>query len=169
MSAIRYALLDARDREGLADLLITIVAAGGSVSFMHPLAREDALRFWDQSLAQAAQGRRLIWGAFDGADLIGTVTLHLDCPPNQPHRGEIAKMMVSPSYRGRGIGADLLSRAEAAARAHHRTLLVLDTAVDEGAGDFYRKYDYQWAGTIPDFAYKPLGGLTGTDIFYKKL
>ena len=169
MNSIHLALLDQRHCEALADLLVEIVAAGGSVSFMHPLAREDALAFWEQSLAQAAQGRRMIWGAFEGAELLGTVTLHLDCPPNQPHRGEIAKMMTRPSHQGRGIGTMLLRAAEEAARHHQRRLLVLDTADDEGAGPFYRKLDYILAGTIPDYAFKPHGGLTGTQIFYKYL
>lgn len=169
MSAIRLALLEQQHCEALADLLVEIVAAGGSVSFMHPLARDEALAFWRQSLAIAAQGRRIIWGAFDGEHLVGTVTLHLDCPPNQPHRGEIAKMMTRYSHRGRGIGTMLLRAAEDAARRHQRSLLVLDTAEEDGAGAFYRKLGYVFVGTIPAYALKPHGGLTGTQLFYKLL
>lgn len=136
---------------------------------MHPLAREDACEFWDSSLASAERGGRFVLGAFAGDDLVGTVTLHLDCPPNQPHRGEIAKMMTRQDFRGRGVGSALLREAESLARMHQRRLLVLDTAVDEGATGFYQKLGYQLAGTIPDFALKPHGGLTGTNIFYKYL
>jgi ribosomal protein S18 acetylase RimI-like enzyme len=78
-------------------------------------------------------------------------------------------MMTAASHRGRGIGTALLQEAERLARQNGRTLLVLDTAVDEGATDFYRKLGYVLAGTIPDFALKPHGGLTGTNIFYKYL
>jgi GNAT superfamily N-acetyltransferase len=169
MSALAITPLDARNRDALAALLIDTVAHGGSVSFMHPLAEADARAFWDASLAAAARGGRFVLGAFEGDALVGTVTLHLDCPPNQPHRGEIAKMMTRHDRRGRGIGSALLRDAERIARENKRTLLVLDTAVDEGATDFYRGLGYQLAGTIPDFALKPHGGLTGTNIFYKYL
>lgn len=169
MSAPVIVPLDQGHRAALADLLIETVAHGGSVSFMHPLSEDDANAFWDGSLAAAARGGRVVLGAFDGDALLGTVTLLLDCPPNQPHRGEIAKMMTRKSARGRGIGSALLGEAERIARENKRTLLVLDTAVDEGATDFYKKLGYVLAGTIPDFALKPLGGLTGTNIFYKYL
>ena len=169
MSGFLIAPLDARHRDALATLLVDTVAQGGSVSFMHPLAQDDACAFWDASLAQAARGVRFVLGAFDGETLIGTVTLHCDCPPNQPHRGEIAKMMTAASHRGRGVGTALLQEAERVARQNGRSLLVLDTAVDEGATDFYQKLGYVLAGTIPDFALKPRGGLTGTNIFYKYL
>ncbi|RUW44535.1 GNAT family N-acetyltransferase, partial [Mesorhizobium sp. M8A.F.Ca.ET.021.01.1.1] len=88
----------------LTDLLVETVAAGGSVSFMHPLAAEAARAFWETSLAAAARGERMVLGAWDGGALVGTVTLLLDCPPNQPHRAEIAKLMTSVEYRGRGVG-----------------------------------------------------------------
>lgn len=169
MSALSIHPLDARHRDALAALLVDTVAQGGSVSFMHPLALDDAQAFWDASLAQAARGVRFVLGAFDGGTLVGTVTLHCDCPPNQPHRGEIAKMMTAASHRGRGVGSALLREAEQIARQQGRTLLVLDTAVDEGATGFYEKLGYTLAGMIPDFALKPHGGLTGTNIFYKYL
>ena len=169
MSALSIHPLDARHRDALAALLVDTVAQGGSVSFMHPLALDDAQAFWDASLAQAARGVRFVLGAFDGDTLVGTVTLHCDCPPNQPHRGEIAKMMTAVSHRRRGVGSALLREAEQIARQQGRTLLVLDTAVDEGATGFYEKLGYTLAGMIPDFALKPHGGLTGTNIFYKYL
>src|SRR5450756_1235381 len=78
----------------LGEILIETVANGGSVSFMHPLAPEAADRFWRDSLASAGRGERIVLGAFDGEILIGTVTLQLALPPNQPHRAEIAKMMT---------------------------------------------------------------------------
>src|SRR5215813_6789489 len=117
----------------LSDILVETVAHGGSVSFMHPLPRETASRFWETSLASADRGERIVLGAFDGNGLIGTVTLLLDLPPNQPHRGEIAKMMTRLSHRNRGVATALLRTAEQMALDRGRTLLVLDTAVEDGA------------------------------------
>ena len=153
----------------LADILIDVVADGGSVSFMHPLAPADATAFWESSLAAAARGERIVFGAFDGDEVVATVTLQLAMPPNQPHRAEIAKMMTRPSHRGRGIARRLLQAAEARAFAEGRSLLVLDTAVDDGASEFYARLGYVEVGVISDYAYKPHGGLTGTRLFWKRL
>src|ERR1700761_1302300 len=117
----------------LTDLLIETVAAGGSVSFMHPLDPQTAFAFWQSSLAAADRNERVVLGAWEDNNLIGTVTLLLDCPPNQPHRAEIAKMMTRVSHRGRGIATALLHAAERLAVERARTLLVLDTASDGGA------------------------------------
>ncbi|MBZ9741764.1 MULTISPECIES: GNAT family N-acetyltransferase [unclassified Mesorhizobium] len=153
----------------LADLLVETVAAGGSVSFMHPLALEAASAFWEKSLASAAKGERMVLGAWDGKALIGTVTLLLDCPPNQPHRAEIAKLMTSVEYRGRSVGTRLMRAAERLAAERGRTLLVLDTATEEGASGLYETLGFTLAGEIPDYALKPHGGLTGTLIYWKRI
>jgi len=153
----------------LGQMLIETVAHGGSVSFMHPLAPDAAERFWTGALAAAARGERIILGAFDGANLVGTVTLLLDCPPNQPHRAEIAKMMTRVSHRGRGIATALLRTAERLAIERARTLLVLDTATDGGASKLYEGLGFTFAGEIPDYALKPHGGLTGTMLYWKRL
>lgn len=156
-------------RAALSALLIETVASGGSVSFMHPLAQEAADAFWDNSLAAADRGERIVLGAFDGEELIATVTLLLDLPPNQPHRAEIAKMMTRLSHRGRGIARALLREAERIALARGRTLLVLDTAVDDGASWLYERTGFTLTGVIPDYALKPHGGLTGTMIYWKRI
>jgi ribosomal protein S18 acetylase RimI-like enzyme len=133
-------------RAMLSEILIETVANGGSVSFMHPLSQEAA----EESL-------------------IGTVTLLLDLPPNQPHRAEIAKMMTRVSHRHRGIATALLREAERMAIARGRWLLVLDTAEDEGAAGLYERMGFKLTGVIPDYALKPHGGLTGTLIYWKRL
>lgn len=153
----------------LAEILIEVVANGGSVHFMHPLAFEDAMTFWRESLEAADRGERIILGAFDEGKLVSTVTLQLKGPPNQPHRGEIAKMMTRMSHRGRGVASRLLDEAERIAVARGRMLLVLDTAIDGGASRLYERHGYIAAGEIPDYAYKPHGGLTGTRIFWKRI
>lgn len=153
----------------LADLLVETVAGGASVSFMHPLAPDDAHAFWTRSLAAAAQGERIVLGAFDGPALVATVTLLLDCPPNQPHRAEIAKLMTRSSHRGRGIAAALMREAERLAVERSRTLLVLDTASEGGASGLYEGLGFVFAGEIPDYALSPHGGLNGARIYFKRI
>jgi GNAT superfamily N-acetyltransferase len=160
---------DAATSAMLAQILVEVVAHGGSVSFMHPLAPTDALAFWDAALAAAARAERVVLGAWDGAQLVATVSVLLDCPPNQPHRAEIAKLMTRPSHRGRGAARALMQRAEAVALEHGKTLLVLDTATEGGAAPLYQALGYTLAGTIPGYALKPHGGLTGTMIFWKAI
>ena len=155
--------------EMLSDLLIETVANNGSVSFMHPLDRKTAQAFWDDALASAARGERVVFGAWDGDSLVGTVTLLLNCPPNQPHRAEISKMMTRVSHRSRGIATALMRAAEACAVERSRTLLVLDTAVEDGASTLYERLGFVLAGVIPDYALKPHGGLTGTMVYWKRI
>ena len=155
--------------EALGTMLMEVVANGGSVGFMQPVTRERATTFWNGVLAAADRGERIVLGAWEGDHLVATVSLLLDFPPNQPHRAEIAKMMTRPSHRGRGIASALMRRAEALAVEHTRTLLVLDTAADEGASEFYERLGYTLTGEIPDYALKPLGGLTATKIYWKRV
>ncbi|MGY4570605.1 GNAT family N-acetyltransferase [Bradyrhizobium sp. BEA-2-5] len=156
-------------RSALGELLVETVAGGGSVSFMHPLSPDDADAFWQDSLGAAARGERIVLGAFTGSDLIGTVTLLLKLPPNQPHRAEIAKMMTRVAHRHRGVATELMRAAEQLAIAHGRTLLVLDTAEEDGAAPLYERLGFQLTGIIPDYALKPHGGLTGTMIYWKRI
>jgi ribosomal protein S18 acetylase RimI-like enzyme len=156
-------------RSSLSALLVETVASGGSVSFMHPLPQEAADAFWRDSLAAAERGERIVLGAFEAENLVATVTLLLSLPPNQPHRAEIAKMMTRLSHRHRGIATELMRAAEKLAIERGRTLLVLDTAVDEGASGLYEGLGFNLTGIIPDYALRPHGGLTGTMIYWKKI
>ena len=153
----------------LSEMLIEAVANGGSVSFMHALPPAMANSFWENSLASAARGERIVFGAFDGAALVGTVTLLFDLPPNQPHRAEMAKMITRISHRHRGIATALLREAERAAIKRGRWLLVLDTAVDDGASALYERVGFTLSGVIPEYAFRPCGGLTGAMIYWKRL
>ncbi len=153
----------------LGEMLVEAVANGGSVSFMHPLPLQEAKAFWRDALGSADRGERIVLGAFDGEELIGTVTLLLKLSQNQPHRAEIAKMLTRLSHRHRGVATALLREAERAAIEHGRWLLVLDTAEDEGAAGLYERVGFKLAGLIPDYAFKPYGGLTGTLIYWKRL
>jgi ribosomal protein S18 acetylase RimI-like enzyme len=145
----------------LADILIAVVAAGGSVSFMHPLSRTDAEAFWTGSLQAADRGERVVLGARLSGRLVATVTLAFAAWPNQPHRAEIAKLMTAPAHRGQGLATALTVEAERLAAASGRTLLTLDTAEEDGAAGLYEQLGYVRAGFIPGYALKPHGGLTG--------
>jgi GNAT superfamily N-acetyltransferase len=150
-------------------MLVEVVENGGLVSFLHPLAMEEAIEFWERAMKEALKGDRLILGAFDGDRLVGTVTLLLTFSQNQPHRAEVGKMMTRVAYRGKGIARALMLEAERLARGKMRTLLVLNTAAEEGAAGLYEKLGFNVAGFIPNFMLKPHGGLTGTIIYWKEI
>ncbi|HEY2348310.1 MAG TPA: GNAT family N-acetyltransferase [Puia sp.] len=155
--------------EELSELIIEVVANGGSVSFMHPLSKKAAVAFWEASLASADRGERVVFGARENGKLISTVTLLVNCPENQPHRAEIAKLMTKVDKRGQGVARALVTAAEQMAAKKGRTLLNLDTAADEGAAGFYESLGFNKSGVIPDYALKPYGGLTDTIIFWKRI
>jgi ribosomal protein S18 acetylase RimI-like enzyme len=155
--------------EELADLLIEIVDNGGSVSFMHPLAKKTATAFWEASLASADRGERVVLGAREDGKLVATVSLLLNCPENQPHRAKIAKLMTRVNRRGHGVARSLVTEAERIAIEKGRTLLNLDTAADKGAAGFYESLGFHKSGVIPDYALKPRGGLTDTIIYWKRI
>jgi hypothetical protein len=171
MQPIRIAPLTASRATiaALSEMLVETVVHGGSVGFMHPMPLAEAEAFWRDSLGAASRGERIVLGAFDGESLIGTVTLLLNLPPNQPHRAEIAKMMTRVSHRHHGIATALLYEAERIALERGRWLLVLDTAEDEGAAGLYERLGFKLTGVIPNYALKPHGGLTGTLIYWKRL
>jgi ribosomal protein S18 acetylase RimI-like enzyme len=171
MSAIEIRELRAWPKtcEMLSEILIETVAHGGSVTFLHPLDPAAARAFWVGALAAADRGERIILGAWDSEILAGTVSLLLDMPPNQLHRAEVVKLMTRPIYRGRGVAAALMRTIEREAAARTRTLLTLDTAADDGASGLYEKLGFVHAGTIPDYASKPHGGLTGAMFYWKRI
>ena len=118
------------------------VDGGASVSYMAPFPLEQARSAFEGFVAEAEQGRRLVLAAFLDGDLVGTVQVILALPPNQPHRAEIAKLLVHRRARGRGIAQQLMEHAEAEARAEGKTLLVLDAVT----GGMPRVSTRAWAG-----------------------
>jgi GNAT superfamily N-acetyltransferase len=163
-AAEAYAQLD-----GLADVLADCVAGGASVSYMAPFSREQAREACAGFAAEVEQGRRLLLGAFDGDRLVGTVQVILALPPNQPHRGEIAKLLVHRSARRRGVAQLLMEQAEAAARAEGKTLLVLDTVTGDPAERLYERLGWSRVGVIPGYALYPDGRPCDTTVFWKGL
>lgn len=155
--------------EALADVLIDCVEGGASVSFMLPLTRERALAFWRRVAEDAAAGRRALLVVEDAEGVCGTVQLILDLPENQPHRADLAKMLVHRRARRLGIGVALLRGAERVARDCGRTLLVLDAVTDSPAARMYERHGWVRVGDVPNFALYPDGGFCSTTYFYRDL
>lgn len=155
----------------LTALLLDSVAHGASIGFLAAITRGEAAAYWRSVLEELPGGARLLLGAFDEAGrLTGAVQLALATRPNSRHRAEVQKLLVFAAARRRGVGAALMTRLEAEARARGRTLLFLDTSVGEaGAVEFYESLGYLRAGGIPDYAANPDGQLVPNVIFYKRL
>jgi GNAT superfamily N-acetyltransferase len=154
---------------GLSDVLIDCVEGGASVSFMHPLAAERAQAFWRRVAEGVARNERALLVADDAVGIVGTVQLALDQPENQPHRADLAKMLVHRRARRQGLGAALMSAAEALARESGKSLLVLDTVTGGDAERLYARLGWQRSGVIPGYALTPRGGLCDTTVFYRVL
>ena len=164
----RLLAVDPKQIEQLADVLIDCVEGGASVSFMQPLTRTRAVAFWERIAKAIASGERAILVAEDTLGICGNVQLILDLPENQPHRADIAKMLVHRRGRRRGVGAALLVAAEEHALRSGKTVLVLDTASDD-AERLYVRQGWQLCGHIPDYALMPDGALCATTVYYKLL
>ena len=158
----------ATELEALADVLVDCVEGGASVSFMLPMTRAKALAFWRDVAAGVARGERALLVVEDAQGIAGTVQVVLAQPENQPHRADVAKMLVHRRARRQGAGATLMGAAEREARAEGKTLLVLDTA-DDTAARLYARLGWLEVGTIPRYALLPAGGECATTIFYRPL
>lgn len=152
-----------------AALLEACVADGASIGFLHPMPAGEAEAYWRGVARGVEDGDILLWSVADEDGVVGTIQLHPVGKPNGAHRAEIAKLMVHPKARGRGLAKVLMQTAEDAARALGRRLLVLDTVEGGVADGLYRKLGWTEAGKIPDFALKSGGGSEPTVLFWKQL
>lgn len=156
--------------EGLADLLIDCVEGGASVSFMGPLPRAKAIAFWQGVADGVARGERVLLVAEDAdRTIVGTVQLVLAMPDNQPHRADVAKMLVLRQARRQGIAAALMTAIDGEARCAGRTVLVLDTLTGGDAERLYARAGWQRVGSVPDYALMPDGAFCATTFFHKQL
>lgn len=154
---------------GLSDVLMDCVEGGASVSFMHPLAAAKAEAFWRGVADGVARNERALLVADDARGIVGTVQLVLGQPENQPHRADLAKMLVHRRARRQGLGRALMGAAEALARECAKSLLVLDTVTGGDAERLYAGLGWQRTGVIPGYALMPRGGLCDTTVFYRVL
>lgn len=157
-----------REIAGLAEVLCDCVLGGASVSFMSPLSPARAQEYWRAVASEVERGQSIVLGAYWDGAIVGTVSLVLKQPENQPHRADLAKMLVHRRARRQGVGAALLGAAEAEALGAGKTLLVLDTASLD-AERVYARGGWQRVGEIPDYALWPQGGYCATTVFYKRL
>jgi GNAT superfamily N-acetyltransferase len=155
--------------DGLADVLHDCVEGGASVGFMAPFTRDDARVFFAGLAPELEAGQRILLAAYDDGAVVGTVQVAFPWQPNQPHRGDVAKLLVHRRARGQGIARKLMSRAEDEAAVEGKTLLVLDTVTASPAYRLYESMGWTRVGPIPDFALYPDGGLCETTFFYKRL
>jgi GNAT superfamily N-acetyltransferase len=155
--------------DGLAAVLHDCVEGGASVSYMAPFTHEDARRAFEGFVADAEQGGRILLAAFVDGEIVGTVQVVRAWPPNQPHRADIAKLLVRRSARNRGVGRLLMNRAEEEARAEGKTLLVLDTVTGDAAEFLYERTGWNKLGVIPNYALYPDGRPCDTTVFWKAL
>jgi GNAT superfamily N-acetyltransferase len=165
----RLDVVESAEIEGLSDLLIDCVEGGASVSFMHPLTRDRAAAFWKHVAKGVAQGERVLLIAEDGEGICGSVQVVLDQPENQPHRADVAKMLVHRRARRRGVGRALLRTVEAAARERGKTLLVLDAVTGGDAARLYERSGWVRVGDIPGYALFPNGEPCSTTYYYRDL
>lgn len=145
------------------------VEGGASVSFMHPFTRDRAAAFWERVARGVAAGERALLVAEDAEGVCGTVQLILDMPENQPHRADVAKMLVHRRARRHGLGATLMRAAEATAREFGRTMLVLDAVTGGDAARLYERLGWVRVGDIPNYALFPKGGMCSTTYYYRDL
>jgi ribosomal protein S18 acetylase RimI-like enzyme len=146
----------ARHLDDLAGILHACVHAGASVSFVLPFEREAARDFWRRKVAPGVEaGERIVLLATSAGRPAGTVQLVLDTPPNQPHRADVAKLLVHPDFRRAGIARALMRRLEVHAREADRTLLTLDTRTGDAAEPLYASLGFATAGIVPHYSRDP--------------
>jgi ribosomal protein S18 acetylase RimI-like enzyme len=151
-------------------LLRDAVEGGASIGFRLPFQPGEVEAFWRDVIAEVAEGGRVLLVARDAnGGIVGSVQLELARRSNSRHRCELQKLLVLRSHRSRGLGSALIAAAEDAARAHARTLVVLDTSATGNALGLYERAGYRRAGVIPRYATKPDGSLIDTVIYYKEL
>lgn len=155
------------DIEGLARLLVSAVEAGAAVSFLDTLTIEAACEWWRRTI-DAAHPRAIFMVARSDGRLVGTVQLQPAWAPNQPHRGEIVKLLVDPASQNQGLGAALMRTIETAARDAGFRLLTLDAKAGGAADRLYRRLGWRVLGQIPDYALDPDGVTPHPAIFFFK-
>lgn len=159
------------DLDMLAEILHAVVHGGAGVSFYVPFTIEESRKFWEKKvLPSVCDGTRRVLIARLDERILGTVQLEIEMPPNQQHRGAVAKLLVHPDARRLGLGKTLMLALEDIARSEGRTLLTLDTVTGSAAETLYTSLGYVTVGVIPRFARGSLtSDLDSTTIMYKEL
>ena len=156
---------------GLGALLRDCVLDGASIGFVLPLGVSASEAFWrDKVLPGVSAGTRVLLVAEAAGVIAGTVQLGLDTPLNQPHRADVAKLLVHPTRRRQSIARRLMIDLERRAIILGRRLLTLDTRTGDPSGRLYTILGYRTVGAIPGYCLDPTGErLNSTTIMYKTL
>ena len=154
----------------LSEILIACVAEGAGVSFLPPLSGDRADAFWRDTARDVAGGNKVLLAGWIDGGLAGTVTLApAAAAENQPHRADVAKLLVHPRFRRTGLGRRLMSRLEHEAARLGRTLLTLDTRAGDRAESLYRSMGWVELGAIPGYALIADGTFDDTLFFWKRI
>lgn len=171
MTVIRF--LDAQQANAaipeLCEILVDCVEGGASVGFMQPYTAADAEPYWRSVAETVEAGVNLLAVAEIDGKIVGTVQVGFASMPNQPHRGDLKKLLVHRCARGKGLARLLMEAIEHEAAIHGKRLLVLDTATGSEAEAIYPRLGWERAGVIPDYAMWPEGGYCATTLFYKRI
>jgi ribosomal protein S18 acetylase RimI-like enzyme len=156
------------DLRSLALLLVDAVESGAAVSFL-TVTEAQALDWWRKQFGAPASGT-IVLVARDDQGIVASVQLHPSWAPNQPHRADVAKLIVHRRARRRGLGAEMMAAVEReAANAGYR-LLVLDSKRGDAGDRLYRRLGWNIVGTIPRYALDTDGHTPhDTVLFYKEL
>jgi GNAT superfamily N-acetyltransferase len=150
--------------ERLAVILQDAVDDGAGVSFLPPLSDADARAFW----SALDLGATTVLVAEVEGEVAGCVLMQRAWPPNQPHRVEVAKLLVHRDFRRRQLGTQLMRALERHARDLGFTLITFDAVAHGPVEAFYQELGFVKAGVIPGYAYSG-DVLCDTAIFYKQL
>lgn len=153
----------------LAIILIACVADGAGVSFLPPLKPHTAREFWQRTAKAVSAGDSILLGGWIDGVLLGTATLVKATAQNQPHRADVAKLLVHHDGRRRGLARRLMQRIEQEAVKANRLLLALDTRAGDSAEQLYRSLGWIELGCIPGYAMKADGTFDNTLFFWKSL
>jgi GNAT superfamily N-acetyltransferase len=152
----------------LSAVLLDAVDDNAGISFMKGLTHAEAAAWWRKVIGSLPT-RAALLVARDDEGIVGTVQLQPAWPPNQPHRADVAKLMVHRRGRGNGVARALMTELERHAREQGFTLLVLDTCKGGAAEKLYTSMDWRRIGEVPKFALNPDGSWCGAVFFYKQL
>ncbi|MGY2293300.1 GNAT family N-acetyltransferase [Pseudomonas sp. SDO528_S397] len=156
-------------RQGLIALLLDAVSHGASVGFMADLDEAQARRYFSDVQAHVEDASLLLWVVVRDEQVLASVQLALCQKPNGQNRAEVQKLLVHSHTRRHGLGQQLMSALELAARQHKRGLLYLDTEAGSAAEAFYQALHYTKVGELPDYCQSPDGRYRPTAIYFKTL
>lgn len=90
---------------------------------------------------------RETWAAREKGAIAGFVVITM----YGTFRGYIQVLFVSPEFRGRGLGEELMAFAEKKIFARSPNVFLCVSSFNKGARRFYRRLGYRQAGLLKDF------------------